>query len=68
MNTGAADETPETKDATEAPDPKEAMKAALARKQASQGHAGGTATGPKVSGGPHGQAAGRREFRRKSGG
>jgi hypothetical protein len=51
-----------------ASDPKAAMKAALDRKHAQQVRGGGNATGSKINGGPHGQAAGRREFRRKSGG
>ena len=55
---------------TPAPDPKEAMRIALEKKNQAS-HASNTA-GPngdqKVSGGPHGQAGGKRVFRRKSGG
>ncbi|MGJ6979637.1 DUF5302 domain-containing protein [Aestuariimicrobium soli] len=51
-------------------DPKEAMRRALEKKnQASHASA---AAGPnadqKLAGGPHGQAGGKRVFRRKSGG
>lgn len=50
-------------------DPKEAMRQALERKKAAQHHGGEQgASGPKVSGGPHEKAAGKRQFRRKSGG
>ncbi|MDO5287132.1 MAG: DUF5302 domain-containing protein [Actinomycetia bacterium] len=49
-------------------DPKEAMRQALAAKQArvhvGEQHQGGS----KVSGGPHKAAAGKRQFRRKAGG
>ena len=53
----------------ETPDPREAMKAALERKKAA-GHksvGGGPNAGP-VTGGTHGPAAAKRQFRRKSGG
>lgn len=51
-------------------DPKEAMRQALEKKkQALHGSAAAGPTGDqKISGGPHGQAGGKRVFRRKSGG
>ena len=54
--------------ATDATDPKEAMRRALEAKQ--QKAHGGEAhqTGNKVAGGPHKQAGAKRTFRRKSGG
>lgn len=61
-----AAETAETPEA--APDPKAAMKAALERKKAQQNHGDGLSGSSKVSGGPHRQASGHREFRRKAGG
>ncbi len=55
----------------QAPDPKEAMRAALEAKKAAQ-H-GSAAAGPHAQGkggnaGPHGQVGGKRQFRRKAGG
>lgn len=52
------------------PDPKEAMRLALERKnQATHASAAaGAAKDRKLTGGPHGQAGGKRVFRRKSGG
>ena len=59
----------EAKDADKIIDPKEQMKAALeAKKNASHGNAASAQTGPKASGGPHGQQGGKRTFRRKAGG
>ncbi|MGA4669944.1 DUF5302 domain-containing protein [Propionibacteriaceae bacterium Y1923] len=53
----------------DSPDPREAMREALERKK--QHHHGSPAAGPtkgsSVPGGPHGQAGGKRTFRRKSG-
>ena len=51
-------------------DSKDVMREALERKQtANKSEAGqGGAGGPKMSGGPHKQAVGKRQFRRKSGG
>lgn len=52
----------------ETPDPREAMREALERKK--NQHHDAAASGPNkqnVSGGPHGQASGKRVFRRKSG-
>lgn len=58
-----------TADETTAVDPKEQMRAALEAKKAGahsgENHADGKG---KLSGGPHGQAAAKRVFRRKSGG
>ena len=61
----------DSRDETASPvDPKEAMRLALEKKNRSN-HAS-AAAGPqgdqKVAGGPHGQAGGKRVFRRKSGG
>lgn len=52
-----------------APDPREAMREALDRKkqQHHESSAAGPAKGQGLSGGPHGQAGGKRVFRRKSG-
>lgn len=54
---------------SDALDPKAAMRAALERKktgqQSGQQSQGG---GSKISGGPHEQLGGKRQFRRKSGG
>lgn len=59
----------EAKDADKVVDPKEQMRAALeAKKNAQQAGQAGTQTGPKASGGPHGQQGGKRTFRRKAGG
>lgn len=59
----------DAKDGDKVVDPKEQMKAALeAKKNAQHANAGGTQTGPKASGGPHGQQGGKRTFRRKAGG
>jgi hypothetical protein len=52
----------------EAIDPKEAMRLALEAKKGKQAAGEQQAQGNKVAGGPHKQAAGKREFRRKSGG
>ncbi len=49
-------------------DPKEAMKRALAAKQAKQTEGEQHSRDPKVAGAPHKAAAGKRQFRRKSGG
>ncbi len=49
-------------------DPKEAMKRALAAKQAKQTDGEQHSRDPKVAGSPHKAAAGKRQFRRKSGG
>ena len=59
----------DAKDGDKVVDPKEQMRAALeAKKNAQHGNAGGAQTGPKASGGPHGQQGGKRTFRRKAGG
>ncbi|HOB05371.1 MAG TPA: DUF5302 family protein [Propionibacteriaceae bacterium] len=56
-------------DKADAPlDPKEAMKRALAAKQAKQTDGEQQSRDSKVSGGPHKAATGKRQFRRKSGG
>lgn len=54
----------------DAPDPKQAMKEALERKRGSQQHPHGPSDHHRDGGGgkAHGQAGGRREFRRKAGG
>lgn len=49
-------------------DPKEVMRLALEKKQGKQAIGEQHAQGSKVAGGPHRAAAGKREFRRKSGG
>lgn len=50
-------------------DPKQLMKEALERKQASQHRSAETAAeGGRTSGGPHGPLGGKRTFRRKAGG
>jgi hypothetical protein len=49
-------------------DPKEAMRQALAAKKAKQSEGEQQSHDSKVSGGPHKAAAGKRQFRRKSGG
>lgn len=61
-------EQPEVQPA--ARDSKDVMREALERKQtANKGDGGqGGSGGPKMSGGPHKQAASKRQFRRKSGG
>lgn len=57
-------------DKAEARDPKEAMREALERKKNANNKANLDATQAegKVTGGPHGPAAAKRVFRRKSGG
>lgn len=50
-------------------DPKERMREALERKNASQHRsAEGNTKGGKAAGGPHGPVGGKRTFRRKAGG
>jgi Family of unknown function (DUF5302) len=61
-----SDETTEPE--AEAIDPKEAMRLALEAKKGKQSSGEQHAQGSKVAGGPHRAAAGKREFRRKSGG
>ena len=60
---------PKTDNDTESPDPRDAMREALERKKQQQhgSAAAGPSKGPTVPGGPHGQAGGKRTFRRKSG-
>lgn len=57
-------------DGKDTPDPKEAMREALERKRGSQQHPHGPSEHHRDGGGgkAHGQAGGRREFRRKAGG
>ncbi|HYO18668.1 MAG TPA: DUF5302 domain-containing protein [Dermatophilaceae bacterium] len=58
----------ESSDST-GPDPKELMKQALERKQASHHRSAETAANEgRATGGPHGQVGGKRAFRRKAGG
>ena len=52
----------------EAIDPKEVMRLALEAKKGKQAIGEQHGSGSKVAGGPHKAAAGKREFRRKSGG
>lgn len=59
-----SDETTEP----EALDPREVMKRALEAKQGKQAVGEAHGGGSKVAGGPHKAAAGKRQFRRKSGG
>lgn len=59
-----SDETTEP----QAIDPKEVMRRALEAKQGKQAVGEQHGSGSKVAGGPHKAAAGKREFRRKSGG
>lgn len=57
------------KNASGTPDPKEAMRQALERKHGAGQHPHGPSDHHRDGGGKaHGQAGGRREFRRKSGG
>lgn len=63
-SSAAAEQT----DATQSTDPKEAMRRALEAKQGKQREGEQHLDGTKVTGGPHGAAAAKRQFRRKSGG
>lgn len=68
-HSGAMTERETTGNGSDKTDPRDAMREALERKK-NQNHstaAAGPNKGPTLPGGPHGQAGGKRTFRRKSG-
>ncbi|MDO5683352.1 MAG: DUF5302 family protein [Propionibacteriaceae bacterium] len=69
MSTSDAPDAAEPQDTQEALDPKEAMRQALERKRGGGQQPHGRSDHHRDGGGKaHGQAGGRREFRRKAGG